>query len=399
MVTAARWCLWFVVPLLCGFGLVMVTSTTTGEAAEAQRWGLVLRQAAALGIGLACVAVISGAGTAWLRRTWLVVLAAGVAVLLLAALPWCTRPIKGAWRWYDLGPIKLQPAELAKVVLVLVAAWYLTQAREKVRVHWYGALLPIIGFLVLAGLVLRTRDLGTVLILGVTLWAMLFFIGARWVYTTTLGVYCLPLAAYITIFQEGYRWQRLMAYSDPFKADGAAGYHLQQSAIAIGSGGIWGVGLGQGGSKSLFLPEKHTDFIYSVICEELGMVGGLAVALAFLLLIAAGLVIANATRDRHQRLLVIGATVTLGFQACWHMLVATGAVPTKGLTLPFVSYGGSSLVVSLILVGFIDAVARTCDRTSILVVDTTNRRLGAVPRRPSSRPPVAPSTDDLAEAA
>jgi len=160
-----------------------------------------------------------------------------------------------------------------------------------------------------------------------------------------------------------YRRDRLLAFLDPWHADGPAAYHLQQSFIAIGSGGLFGLGLGQSVAKYSFLPERHTDFIFAVICEELGLVGGLALAGVFLLLVWTGLAIAARAQDRFLRLLAVGATVVLGTQAFWNMLVVVGAVPTKGLTLPFISYGGSSVLVCLALVGVLDAVARANTRT------------------------------------
>ncbi len=382
MVATARWTLWAMVLGLCGIGLIMVASTTTTPADPDAPlvFHMVSKQAVAMVIGLFGALVISHLGPDLFIRSWVVALFTATVVAMLILVPMIGRQVNGAWRWFDLGPIKIQPAELAKLMVVVAFAWYLSVARERIRVHWHGALVPIVGFLIIAMLVLRTRDLGTILIIGVGIWGMLYFAGARWLYTTILGLYSLPLAAYVTIFQESYRLNRVLAFSDPWHAPGAAGYHLQQSAIAIGSGGIFGVGLGQGPSKSFFLPEKHTDFIYAVICEELGMIGGLTVAVAYLVMIACGLVIANRANERFPRLLAVGATVTLGFQAFWNMLVATGAVPTKGMTLPLISYGGSSVVVSLALVGLIDAVARRCPERAA-GRRTTTGRIGAAPKK------------------
>jgi len=372
---SARVLCWCLVLGLSGLGMVMIASTTVvTDDGGTLDYGHCYRQGFALLVGLLGAVALTAFGADFLRRTWLNVAIAIAVMAMLAALPLVSRPVNGAWRWFDLGPLKVQPAELAKIALVVVTAAYLVRVQEKVRVHWHGALVPILGFLVLAGLVLGTRDLGTVLVLGVVLWAMLFFARARWMFTTILGLACVPLAAYITVFQEGYRLDRVLAFSDPWAANGPAGYHLQQSSLAIGSGGVWGTGLGQGTD---FVPERHTDFIYAVICQELGMVGGLIVALAYLLLIACGLAIANASREQHHRLLAIGAIATIGFQAFWNMLVVTGAVPTKGLTLPFVSYGGSSLVVSLAAIGILDAVARRCPAPRPDLRHTSGR-LGAV---------------------
>lgn len=369
--------LWITVLFLCGVGMVMVASTTagmSGKSGMALNYGYLAKQALALVVGLGLAAFVSWLGCERLRRGWVVALAVAASIGALLAVHAVGREINGAKRWIDLGPINFQPAELAKIAIVLAAAWHLTKVAEKVRVFWYGILLPLAGFAVVAGLIYLTKDLGTVVVLGVVLGAMFFFGGARWDYFVGLAAGCLPPLLYVTVYQVAYRRDRMLAFLDPWNSEGPAAYHLRQSYITIGSGGLLGVGLGQSSAKMAFLPEKHTDFIFAVICEETGMIGGLVVAGAFLLLVVTGLLIAAQTRDRYQRLLAVGVTTVLGFQAFWNMLVVTGAVPTKGLTLPFISYGGSSLVVSLILIGVLDAVARAVQRTHRR---TSSSRIGA----------------------
>jgi cell division protein FtsW len=233
-----------------------------------------------------------------------------------------------------------------------------------------------------AGLVYLTKDLGSVVVMAVVLGAMLVFAGAPWWYLLTVSLPCVPALVYLTVFQVSYRRDRLLAFLDPWNAEGPAAYHLRQSFIAIGSGGLFGVGLGQSSAKLAFLPEKHTDFIFAVICEELGLAGALTVAVAYLALVITGLLIAAQARDRFLRLLAIGATMVIGTQAFWNMLVVIGAVPTKGLTLPFVSYGGSSVVVCLALVGVMDVVARANVRAR--QHDPTTTRIGAAIRSPKA---------------
>ena len=199
--------------------------------------------------------------------------------------------------------------------------------------------------------------------MGLVLYVMMFFARARWIYFTILGIASLPLLLYVTVFSEGYRRDRMLAFWDPWAVEGPAGYHLQQAQMAIASGGTHGMGLGQGASKQGFLPEFHTDFIYAITCEELGAVVASS-SWAYLLYVMVGLGIAHRCGNGYARLVAVGATILLGFQAFWNMLVVTGTVPTKGLTLPFISYGGTSLVVSLILIGLLDAAARTIPRTS-----------------------------------
>ena len=371
---------------LCGLGLVMVGSTTTirGAVDSALNFRALNIQSAALIIGSVIAVVISLCGLNFLRKGWLLYSVTAVVLLMLAVAPFVAAPVNGAYRWFDVGPIKIQPAELAKIILILFAAAYLVKQQERVRVHWHGVLVPLMGFGFVALLVYRTQDLGSVVVMGSVLYVMMFFARARWIYFTLLGIASLPLLLYVTVFSEGYRRDRMLAFWDPWAVEGPAAHHLQQAQMAIGSGGTHGMGLGQGASKQGFLPEFHTDFIYAIICEELGMIGGVIVVLAYLLYIMVGLGIAHRCGNGYARLVAVGATILLGFQAFWNMLVVTNTVPTKGLTLPFISYGGTSLVVSLILVGLLDAAARTIPRT-VSVKQRSDSRIGAAVLRPNTQ--------------
>lgn len=374
--TILRSVLWMTVLGLCGLGLVMVASTTTGRGDGGANYAYLVRQFAALGIGLGCAWAIGRVGTDHLRRPLLVAgVVLGTLLLLVVAREFMP-PVNGAWRWIRLGPVSVQPAELAKIALIVAAAWYLTRVEERVRVNWYGVLLPLAGFAVLAAMVYRTKDLGSIVVLAAILWTMLFYAGANWLYSLVIGLACVPMVLYSAVFQTAYRRERILAFLDPMNPENDAAYHLKQSFIAIASGGVWGVGLGEGMSTDSYLPENHTDFIYAVICEELGLVGGLAVALGYLVLTATGLLIAGRTTDPHRRLLAVGCSMLIGIQGFWNMLVVTGALPTKGLTLPFISYGGSSMVVCLAAVGVLDAVVRRCPR-EVSVSDPASTRIGA----------------------
>lgn len=363
--------LWFTTLALAITGLAMVASTTTvvGDGEPSHR--KVIIQVAALVIGVLAAFGLSGFGLDRLRRSWLVIGIAGLALGLMAITPIIGPTINGAKRWIRCGPINIQSAELAKLALVVVMAWYLAKVQEKVRLTINGALLPMAGFIVLASLVYLTKDLGSVLVMAAICWAMLFFAGANWGFSTVAALGCLPLFLYLSVFETAYRRDRILAFLDPWNTE--AGHHLRQSFIAIGSGGWCGVGYGQGACKQNFLPERHTDFIFAVICEELGWRGAMLVASGFLLWVALGLGIAARCQDRFPRLIAIGATVLIGVQAFWNMLVVVGSVPTKGLTLPFISYGGSSMVVCLLAVGLLDAAARKAHEPALEVTPLTTR--------------------------
>ena len=380
--------LWFLVVGLCCFGLVMITSTTAmgtnviAAGGDGITHAFLIKQAIAMAAGAVIAMVIGSMGAERLRHGWVVALVVVGALGSLALVHIIGREINGAKRWIDLGPINLQPAELAKFAVVIAAAWHLSRVAERVRSTWYGVVVPLAGFALVAGLVYMTKDLGSVVVMAVVLGAMIVFAGAPWWYMVSIAGLCAPALIYSTVIQVSYRRDRMLAFMDPWNAEGPAGYHLRQSFIAIGSGGLFGVGLGQSTAKMSFLPEKHTDFIFAVICEELGLVGALAVATAFLLLVFTGLMIAAQARDRHLRLLAIGATIVLGTQAFWNMLVVTGSVPTKGLTLPFISYGGSSVVVCLALIGVLDAVAQANVRSGNRI---SSSRIGAAVKGDSDK--------------
>ncbi len=369
--------LWVCVIALCGIGLIMLLSNTTSmNGANGDNYSYTIKQLAALCIGVMAALGISRLGPKRLQTTWFVLGSAAVSLGLLLIVPYVGRMTNGATRWIDVGPIKVQPAELAKITLIILAAWYFARVGEKIRQHWNGVVIPLLCFAVYALLIYRTRDLGSVIVLTGILWAIFVFVRAPWMYVTGVGVLAAPLVAYVAIFQEAFRRERMGVFLNPFESEANAAYHLQQSLISIGNGRVTGVGLGQG-LKDYHLPELHTDFIYCIICEEFGMIGGVIVAALFFLLVTFGFHIANSATDRFQRVLAIGATLLIGIQAFWNMYVVTSLVPTKGLTLPFISYGGTSLVVCLVAVGLLDSVARHV-RSENPLQTRSNIRVGAV---------------------
>ncbi len=394
--TRLRVALAIIVAILCGFGLVMIASTTvigtaSGRSDGTVTYAFLFKQGLGMLGGLLAALLLARFGVDRLKDWRVVAAIFSVAVLSLLAVLVVGRSINGAKRWIDLGPVNLQPAEIAKFAVVIAIAWLLGRAAERVRTFKHGLVLPVLAFAFLGGLVYVTKDLGSVVVMGVVLLAMMLMAGAPWAKLCAMGVAALPMIAYLAVWEVSYRRERFFAFIDPWNSEGPAAYHLQQSFIAIGSGGTTGVGLGEGGAKLAFLPERHTDFIYAVICEEFGMTGGLAIAGAFFALVVVGLMIAQQSRDLHRRLLATGAVMILGTQAFWNMLVVTGSAPTKGLTLPFISYGGSSVAICLILVGLLDACARANARdlatrplTTRPVGATTTRRITLPVRRPTT---------------
>ena len=291
------------------------------------------------------------------RKLAVPILAVTCVLLVLVLIPSIGVAVKGARRWLKLGPISLQPAEMVKLVAVFYVAAYLTNKGERIKEFKAGFLPPLLVVGLLSGLVLLQPDLGTVVVVGVVTLGLLFLGGARLLHLSGL-IPMFLIAVGLLIWKSPYRLQRLLIFLDPTKDPTGAGFQVNQSFLAFGSGGPFGVGLGAGKQKLYFLPEAHTDFVLALVGEELGLVGTAAIMLLFAILIMKGLQIAGRAQDPFGRHLAYGITLLIGAQAMINAGVATGLLPTKGLTLPLVSYGGSSLLVNLLAIGILLSISR-----------------------------------------
>ena len=274
-----------------------------------------------------------------------------VTFLLLAAtfVPGIGRTINGARRWIKLGIFTFQPAELAKLTLVVYLSSYLSSRKTLVQ-NFQRGLAPAFAVTgVFLGMVLLQPDFGTVMAMGAVILLMLLAGGARIAHLAALLAVAVPLA-YLAIAHKAYRLRRIMSFLNPWDDPQGAGHQIIQSYLAFGSGGVFGRGLGEGRQKLLFLPERHSDFIYAVIGEELGLIGAAAVLLLFGIILWRGIRIALKS-EGFSRMLALGITVLISVQAIINMAVVTGIMPTKGIALPLVSYGGSALVVTLAALG------------------------------------------------
>lgn len=288
-----------------------------------------------------------------------------VATLLLLALvlvPGIGEERKGAQRWLPLGPAALglgfQPSEIAKVSVVVFLAAFCDRLGERIRKFWAGY-LPSMLLLGLFVAVVGIEDFGTAALLGVVGFGIILASGARWSHIVISIIPALAGAVYLIMAPgKEYRVTRLLSFLDPWKDPQGAGYHQIQSLITIASGNWWGRGLGAGVQKYGYLPEGRTDFIFAVICEELGIIGGIAVIALFGILLWQGKRAMEAAPTEFGRLLALGATLTIGFQAAINIAVVTVSVPTKGIGLPFVSAGGTGVIFFSILVGMLVNVAR-----------------------------------------
>ncbi len=342
---------------LTALGVVMVFSA--GAAFAAKTYGdfthFLARQAVYAVLGLAAFAFALRTDYSWYRRLAYPVLAASLG-LLVAVLLVGTR-VGGGTRWIRLGGLSFQPSELAKFALVLYLAMLLARKAGKIRELAIGFLPPLLMTGLFLGLVLRQPDLGTAVIMGVTALALLFVAGTRTSYILLAVLSAAPVVWKVFITGEPWRLRRLHAFIDPWQFRRDEGYQVAESLISVGSGGLFGQGLGEGRQKLFFLPEAHTDFILAIVGEELGFVGVLFVVAAFAILVWRGLAAALRARDVFGGYLAFGLSCLLGLQALVNMAVVLGLVPTKGLPLPFVSYGGTALVTSLFMAGVLGNVS------------------------------------------
>ena len=288
------------------------------------------------------------------KRRWL--MAAG-AIGLLGITLVLGKAKFGATNWVTLGGISFQPSEIAKVAIITYFADSISRKKDKMRSFRYGVLPYAFILVVVAGLVAVEPHLsGAILILGAGA-AMMLVGGINWIWVGTAAGAAVGMV-YVALFVIGYNKSRVIYWLDPWADAADKGYQLSQSLITIGSGGLWGLGLGKSRQKFLFLPEEHNDFIFSIVCEELGLVGAGIIMLLFAALILRGYWIALHTRDRFGTLLAVGFTTQLAVQVFLNIGVVTGLLPTTGISLPFFSYGGTALLIQLAEMGVILSVSR-----------------------------------------
>ncbi len=286
------------------------------------------------------------------------ILIASGLLLLLVFVPGLGKEVRGARRWIDLGPVNLQPSELVKVTLVFFLSSFLSrkdvQRAIRKSLFGYAKIWLIAAPFVL--LVLLQNDLGAPVIMVLAVLLLLFLAGARWRHIVPTVLAAVPVGGVLCL--DNHRWKRLTSFLDPWADPYGAGYQLIQSLISLGKGGLLGVGLGNGTQKLFYLPDAHTDFIFSVLGEEVGLVGCYLFLLFVLLFVVIGVRIALRAPDGFGVFLACGLTFLVGMQMAINSAIALGLLPTKGMALPFLSYGGSSLLATLMAVGLLISIAR-----------------------------------------
>ena len=258
----------------------------------------------------------------------------------------------GAKRWFRLGSFSFQPSEFARFALVIYLAYSMNKKKDELKDFYVGFLPHIMVLCMFTVLIIFQPDFGSVVILVVLTWVMLFVGGVRISHLITSLVLIIPMA-YFFMISADYRSKRIMSFLHPWQYSANDSYQIVHSLMAFGTGGIWGTGIGKSYQKLFYLPEPHTDFIFSVIGEELGLLGVLIILGLYILIFWRGIFIARNCKDSFGSFIAIGLTTAIGLQVCVNMGVALGLLPTKGLTLPFLSYGGTSLLLNMASIGIL----------------------------------------------
>jgi cell division protein FtsW len=346
------------VTILAALGVIMVYSASFAIAG--QRFGdsyhFLKKQALAAGLGIALMFCLAKLDYHRWQRLAVPLLALSGVLLGILILPGIRHEIGGSARWLRLSVFSFQPGELAKLALVIYLAHSLTKKEGKMKSFTAGFLPYVLILGAFFALVLKEPDFGTGIVFVALVFLMLFAAGARLLFLGSAVLAALPVLFFFLI-RAPYRMERLLTYLNPWSDPGDAGFQIIQSFLAFGAGKLFGVGLGDGHQKLFYLPEVHTDFIFSVIGEELGLVGVMVVIGLFAFLIIRGFWTCYRAPDLLGSNLALGVTLLIGVQTLLNMGVVMGLLPTKGSTLPFISYGGTSLIINLMAVGILLNIA------------------------------------------
>lgn len=344
----------FPVLLLVGIGIVMVYSASSALALKkfGSEYFFLKKQALFAAGGIIALVVYKHIPYRWYQLLAYPILLLALGFLAAILFSGWGASAGGAARWLRLGSISFQPSEFARFAIVIFIAYSMNKKRERLEDFYIGFLPHVLVLLAFTALIFLQPDFGSVMILGALTWIMLFIGGASLRHLTVSLLPILPLLYYFMMHAE-YRFKRVMSFLNPWDYPTEEGYQIIHSLMAFGTGGLWGAGIGKGYQKLFYLPEPHTDFIFSVIGEELGLVGILLILSLYSIIVWRGISIARNTGNFFGSFVAVGLTTALALQVIVNMGVCLGLLPTKGLTLPFLSYGGTSLLINMASIGIL----------------------------------------------
>lgn len=349
--------IFYTVLILVSIGTVMIYSASSYSAMFQTHDSMyyLKKQILACGLGVLAMLFFMAIDYHKLKRFTGILMIVTIPLLLAVYL---FEPTKGAYRWIKLGPISFQPSELAKYVVVMFLAWYLTKKGDEIKDFKRGIIPALFVAAIYAGIVLAQKNLSVAALIMIVTFVMLFVAGGENKHMFGIVAPVLIVAALVFALGEPYRRARMLNFIDPWKDAAKNGYQLIQSFYALGAGGLTGLGLGQSRQKTLYMPEPHNDFIFSIIGEELGLIGCLVIITLFIILIWRGIKVAMEARDTYGSFLAMGITAIIGFQAIINIAVVTGSMPVTGVPLPFISYGGTSIAITMTAMGVLLNISR-----------------------------------------
>lgn len=355
----------FPVLLLCGIGITMVYSASSaiGMADYNTAFYFIRRQALFFGISLCVMFVTASIPNRFYQKTSYIILFIAILLLIGVLIPSLSIKAGGAKRWIHIFGITFQPSEYAKLALILFLGYSLSKKQEQIRQFFVGFVPHLVIFVLFSAFIIAQPDFGTVVVLGIITWGMMFIAGVKLIHLLSPLPLILP-ALYFFVYKVDYRLERIRIFLNPWEDPYNAGYQITHSLKAFGSGGIAGKGIGLGMQKMHYLPEPHTDFIFSIIGEELGLLGVILVLSLYLILLLKGISIAKKAKTVFGTITASGLTIYLAIQVFINTGVALGALPTKGLTLPFISYGGTSLMINMVAIGILMNIGASNDDDS-----------------------------------
>jgi len=344
----------FSVLFLVGIGIVMVYSASSALALKkfGSDYYFLKKQALFSVFGIVALVICSHVPFKAYRVFTYPILVLALALLAAVQISGIGISAGGSLRWLRLGPLSFQPTEFARLAMVIYLAYSMSKKQEMIKDFYVGFMPHVMVLAMFTVLIFMQPDFGSVVILGAVTWMMMFVGGVRLLHLLSALVLILPVAYYFMLNAE-YRIRRIISFLDPWQYPTDEGYQIVHSLMAFGTGGIWGTGIGKGYQKLFYLPEPHTDFIFSVIGEELGLWGVMVILAIYVLILWRGIRIARNATDTFGTYLATGIIGTITLQVCVNMGVALGLLPTKGLTLPFLSYGGTSLLINMASIGIL----------------------------------------------
>jgi cell division protein FtsW len=353
----------FPVLFLVGIGIVMVYSASSALAIKkfGSDYFFLKKQALFAFAGVVVLVVSRHFPYRYYRVLAYPLLGLSVALLALIQFTDLGLSVGGAIRWMRLGTFSFQPSELARIALVIYLAYSMEKKQEKIKNFTIGFIPHVMVLGILIILILIQPDFGAVVILGALTWIMLFIGGVRFSQLFASLLVILPVG-YLFLINAEYRVKRILGFLNPWEYPADEGYQMVHSLMAFGTGGLWGTGIGKGYQKLFYLPEPHTDFIISVIGEELGLLGVLIIIGLYAWIVMRGIGIARNAPDLFGAYLAVGLTIAMGLQIVVNMGVTLGLLPTKGLTLPLLSYGGTSLLLNMVSIGILMNISASRNR-------------------------------------